>query len=263
MADGEPARESPCGSHTEQPTGRASSNGVGGMFDKIAPTYVLLNHILSFGLDFLWRRRVAKIVSKKKQLQLLDMATGTGDLLISVLKRNQNITNAVGLDISENMLTICREELTKHKLYERVTLILADAADTGLFDQSYDVVTMGFGIRNTPDALKTLREIHRLLKQNGTALVLEFSLPSNRIIRKCYLLYLRNFVPVLGRLLSGDENAYRYLDKSIEDFHGIDEFTALMKRAGFRDLTAIPLTLGIVCIYKATKRQPADTKADS
>ncbi|MBN1805844.1 MAG: bifunctional demethylmenaquinone methyltransferase/2-methoxy-6-polyprenyl-1,4-benzoquinol methylase UbiE [Sedimentisphaerales bacterium] len=237
----------------QKPALSSSSDAVRNMFDRIAPYYVLLNHILSFGQDFLWRRKLANIVNKHKELQILDLATGTGDLLISLLKRNNNITNAVGLDISENMLKLCRKEIVKHKLHDRVTLVLADAADTGLFDESFDIVTMAFGIRNTPDTYKTLREIHRLLKKDGMVLILEFTLPSNRIFRKLYLLYLRNFVPVLGRLLSRDKNAYHYLNTSIENFYSIEDFSLLMQKAGFSNVNVTPLTFGIVCIYKAHK----------
>ncbi|MHC4241407.1 MAG: bifunctional demethylmenaquinone methyltransferase/2-methoxy-6-polyprenyl-1,4-benzoquinol methylase UbiE [Planctomycetota bacterium] len=223
------------------------------MFDSIAPYYVLLNHVLSLGWDFLWRRKLANTVNNGKKLKVLDLATGTGDLLISVLGRNPNITEAVGLDISENMLALCRKRIAKRKLTDRVSLVRSDAADSGLPGESFDVVTMGFGIRNTPDAFKTLCEMHRLLRQGGTALILEFSLPSNRLIRKCYLLYLRNFVPMVGRLLSGDKNAYRYLNTSVEKFYSVDDFSSLMRKAGFKDVSANPLTFGVSCIYKASK----------
>lgn len=236
-----------------KPVNSSSSDAVCRMFDSIAPYYVLLNHILSFGWDFLWRRKLANTVNKNKKLKILDLATGTGDLLISLLRRNPNITEAVGLDISENMLALCRDRIAKHKLTGRVSLVHSDAADSGLPDESFDVVTMGFGIRNTPDAFKTLCEIHRILRQGGTALILEFSIPSNRIIRKCYLLYLRNFVPMLGRLLSGDKNVYRYLNTSVENFYSMDDFSTLMRKAGFNDVSAAPLTFGVVCIYKASK----------
>ncbi|MHC4533709.1 MAG: bifunctional demethylmenaquinone methyltransferase/2-methoxy-6-polyprenyl-1,4-benzoquinol methylase UbiE [Planctomycetota bacterium] len=237
----------------QKPVNNSPADAVCRMFDSIAPYYVLLNHVLSFGWDFLWRRKLAKAVNKDKKLQALDLATGTGDLLISVLRRNPNITEAVGLDISENMLTLCRERIAKHKLTDRVSLVRSDAADSSLPDESFDVVTMGFGIRNTPDAFKTLSEIRRLLRRGGTALILEFSLPSNRIIRKCYLLYLRNFVPMLGHLLSGDKNAYRYLNTSVENFYSMDDFTALMRKTGFMDISVYPLTFGVACIYKASK----------
>ena len=230
-----------------------NSNPVGQMFDHIAPVYDILNHLFSFGLDFSWRRRLADFVVNDKKLRVLDLATGTGDVLISLLDRNPNIDEAVGLDISENMLALCRRKITRRKLSDRIKLVRADVTASGLVSESFDVVTMGFGIRNTPDASKTLTEIHRLLKQGGTALILEFSMPANRIIRSFYLFYLRFFVPLFGRLLSGDNHAYRYLDKSIENFHRADDFRRIMQKAGFADVSAKSLTLGVACLYQGTR----------
>ena len=263
MTHSEPAPEHPsCNRASKQnpsnqkPVNSSSSDAVCRMFDSIAPYYVLLNHVLSFGWDFLWRRKLTNTVNKDKKLKVLDMATGTGDLLISLLRSNPNITEAVGLDISENMLALCRQRIAKYKLTDRVVLVSSDAADSGLPDESFDLVTIGFGIRNTPDSFKTLCEIYRLLRQDGTALILEFSLPSNRIIRKCYLLYLRNFVPLLGRLISGDKNAYRYLNTSVESFYSMDDFSDLMRKVGFSDVKVTPLTFGVACIYKASRASP-------
>lgn len=223
------------------------------MFDRIAPAYDVLNHLLSFGRDICWRRRLADAIDNKEKLRVLDLATGTGDVLISLLNRNPNITEAVGLDISENMLALCRRKITRRKLTNRIKLIRADVTANGLSDESFDVVTMGFGIRNTPDAFKTLTEIRRLLKKGGTALILEFSMPANRILRVFYLFYLRFLVPLLGRLLSGDNHAYRYLDTSIENFHRIDDFRRLMQKAGFSNLNSTPMTFGVACLYQGTK----------
>jgi demethylmenaquinone methyltransferase/2-methoxy-6-polyprenyl-1,4-benzoquinol methylase len=244
MTDVEPVSETP---------GNLNTNSVGQMFDRIAPAYDILNHLFSFGRDFSWRRRLADAVDKNEKLRVLDLATGTGDMLISLLRRNSNIAEAVGLDISENMLALCRRKIARYKLTDRVSLVRADVATSGLAGESFDVVTMGFGIRNTPDAFKTLAEIHRLLKQGGTALILEFSMPANRILRGCYLFYLRFFVPLLGRLLSGDNHAYRYLDKSIENFHRADDFCRLMQKSGFSDVNATPLTFGVACLYQGTR----------
>jgi len=230
-----------------------NSNPVGQMFDRIAPVYDILNHLLSFGRDFSWRRRLAGAVDKNEKLRVLDLATGTGDVLITLLDRNPNIDEAVGLDISEKMLALCRRKLARHKLADRIKLVRADVTASGMDDESFDVVTMGFGVRNTPDAFKTLTEIHRLLKGGGTALILEFSMPANRIIRSGYLFYLRFFVPLLGRLLSGDNNAYRYLDTSIENFHRPDDFCNLMQNAGFSEVIAKSLTFGVACLYQGTK----------
>jgi demethylmenaquinone methyltransferase/2-methoxy-6-polyprenyl-1,4-benzoquinol methylase len=230
-----------------------NSNPIGQMFDRIAPAYDILNHLLSLGRDFSWRRRLSDAVVKDKKLRVLDLATGTGDVLISLLKRNSNITEAVGLDISENMLALCRRKIARRKLTNRIKLVCADILANDLSNESFDIVTMGFGIRNTPDAFATLTEIHRLLKRSGTTLILEFSMPANRILRGCYLFYLRFFVPRLGRLLSGDNNAYRYLDTSIENFHRPDDFRHLMQKVGFSNVNVTPLTFGVACLYQGTK----------
>jgi demethylmenaquinone methyltransferase/2-methoxy-6-polyprenyl-1,4-benzoquinol methylase len=229
------------------------SNPIGQMFDRIAPAYDVLNHLLSFGRDFSWRSRLADAIDNKEKLRVLDLATGTGDVLISLLKRNPNITEAVGLDISENMLALCRRKIARRKLDDRIKLVRADVTANDLSDESFDVVTMGFGIRNTPDAFKTLTEIYHLLRKDGTALILEFSMPANQILRGFYLFYLRFFVPLLGRLLSGDNHAYRYLDTSIENFYYAEDFCRLMQKAGFSNINAIPLTFGVACLYQGTK----------
>ncbi|OHB67679.1 MAG: hypothetical protein A2Y77_04780 [Planctomycetes bacterium RBG_13_62_9] len=223
------------------------------MFDRIAPTYDLLNHLLSLGRDYSWRRRVAGQLGGDGLLDVVDLATGTGDLLISMLRRRPNTARAVGLDISERMLSICREKLHRSGLSERVELVCADASATPFAAGTFDVATMAFGIRNTPDAAGTLQEIHRILKPGGTALVLEFSLPANRALRWCYLRYLRSVVPRIGSWVSRDQRAYRYLDESIEGFHRPESFCSIMRQAGLREVSVIPLTLGVASIYKGTK----------
>lgn len=227
------------------------------MFDRIAPRYDLLNHLLSFGQDFFWRRKVAKYLnsSSNGKLEILDLATGTGDLLISLFRENRNITKAVGLDISENMLAICREKINSHKLTEHISLVQADAAEIPFPEDSFDAVTIAFGIRNTADTFETLKEMHRILRPGGICLILEFSLPAYRILRKCYLFYLRHFVPLLGRVVSGDDYAYSYFNKTVENFYGTDDFCALMKEAGFVNVQANQLTAGVVCIYRGYKAE--------
>ena len=232
---------------------QSSENSVGRMFDRIAPVYDRLNHILSFGMDFSWRHRITHLIDNEKKLRILDLASGSGDLLISILKSNPNITEAIGLDISENMLAISQKKIARHNLSGKVKLICADADSTGLSDNAFDYVTMGFGIRNTPDASKTLSEIFRLLKSGGTALILEFSIPSNRLLKYVYLLYLRLIVPFIGRLVSGDKDAYKYLDTSIEQFCRTKDLNLLIREAGFENVIVLPLTFGIVSIYIGSK----------
>ena len=228
-------------------------SSVGPMFDRIAPTYDLLNHLLSSGRDYAWRRKVTEQIASGEALQVLDLATGTGDLLISLLQRCPNIVRATGLDISERMLEICREKLQARGLADRVDLVSADAAATPFSVDVFDVATMAFGIRNTANPAATLTEIYRILKPGGVALILEFSLPANRAVKWCYLKYLRSAVPRIGAAVSGDRHAYSYLDSSIEGFYRPEAFSALMQQTGFRDVSVIPLTFGVASIYKGTK----------
>jgi demethylmenaquinone methyltransferase/2-methoxy-6-polyprenyl-1,4-benzoquinol methylase len=226
---------------------------VGPMFDRIAPTYDLLNHLLSLGRDYAWRRKVTRQLVGQEPLHLLDLATGTGDLLISLLQRCPVVAKTTGLDISERMLELCREKLQARGLAQRVTLVCADASATPFPESTFDVATMAFGIRNTVNAAATLAEIQRILKPGGMAMILEFSLPHNRVVRWCYLKYLRSVVPWIGAAVSGDKHAYRYLNESIEGFHQPEAFSSLMRQAGFQEVSVIPLTWGVASIYKGTK----------
>ena len=238
---------------TARDSSSSGSPSVGPMFDRIAPTYDLLNHLLSLGRDYAWRRKVTGQLTGAGPLDLLDLATGTGDLLISILRRCPAVGKATGLDISERMLELCREKLRAQGLAQRVELVCADASAVPFSEGTFDVATMAFGIRNTANAATTLAEIHRILKPGGRAVILEFSLPHNRVVRWCYLKYLRSVVPWIGAAISGDKQAYRYLDESIEGFHQPEAFTSLMRHAGFGEVSVIPLTWGVASIYKGTK----------
>jgi demethylmenaquinone methyltransferase/2-methoxy-6-polyprenyl-1,4-benzoquinol methylase len=223
------------------------------MFDRIAPTYDLLNHLLSLGRDRAWRRRAARRVAARGPARVVDLATGTGDLLIALLRECPDVTEAVGLDVSEAMLEIGREKVARQGLAERARLVRDDALQSELPAGRFDGATMGFGIRNTPDARATLGEIHRLLRPGGLAAILEFSLPACPVMRCFYLAYLRWAVPVIGAVVSGDKGAYRYLNTSIEAFHRPGDFCSLMEEAGFCEVSASPLTWGVASIYVGTK----------
>jgi demethylmenaquinone methyltransferase/2-methoxy-6-polyprenyl-1,4-benzoquinol methylase len=183
------------------------------------------------------------------------LATGTADLLVAILRDHPNVTEAVGLDIANRMLEIGRQKVQRRGLSDRVRFVQGDLTRTPFETESFDVVTMAFGVRNTPDPAGTLREVHRILKPGGRTYILEFSLPASPMMRRAHLIYLRLVVPIVGALLSGNRQAYQYLDKSIEAFHGADSFRGLMKREGFMHTAAIPLSAGIASIYEGLRAQ--------
>jgi demethylmenaquinone methyltransferase / 2-methoxy-6-polyprenyl-1,4-benzoquinol methylase len=239
------------GGETDDLSGHAQS--MGRMFDHIAPTYDLLNHLLSLGRDFSWRRRMARKIGADHPIQVADLATGTADMLVELLRDHPNITQAVGLDASGQMLEIGRRKLQRRGFADRANLVRGDLTQTPFADGSFDAVTMAFGIRNTPDPAGTLREVHRILKPGGRALILEFSLPSCPVMRRAHVVYLRLVVPLIGALFSGDGQAYRYLNKSIEAFHGTEAFRRLMEQERFTQVAATPMSGGIASIYEGRR----------
>ncbi|MDD5328306.1 MAG: bifunctional demethylmenaquinone methyltransferase/2-methoxy-6-polyprenyl-1,4-benzoquinol methylase UbiE [Phycisphaerae bacterium] len=229
------------------------TNFAADMFGLIAPVYDFLNHLLSFGQDYFWRRKAASYLDEYKNITLIDLATGTGDILTALLRRRNDIKRAVGLDISKEMLTVCRKKLNWLDFSDKVELICGDASRTPFEDNSFDAVTMAFGIRNMPDVPAVLKEIRRILKPAGKMLILEFAIPSNLFIRNIYLLYLKILLPLIAGLVSGDSRPYRYLGRSIESFYSPSEFLDCMIDAGFENAAVRPLSLGVACIYSAVK----------
>lgn len=223
------------------------------MFDRIAKTYDPLNRILSMGIDESWRRKVAKRLPNKEDLEILDLATGTGDLLFAMVKKHPSVKRATGMDLSEGMLDIAREKLDKRKLDEPITFAAGDATKLPVEDASYDVVSNSFGIRNVANLDDALSEMYRVLKPGGRALILEFGLPKNAALRWGYLLYFRNILPMLGGMISGDKDAYRYLNQTVEQFPYGDTFVKRMEEVGFQQVSATPLQFGIAFLYQGEK----------
>lgn len=217
------------------------------MFDLISPTYDRVNRILSLGLDRRWRQKVAKQLPQKKNLKILDLATGTGDQILALLNSKAHIQSITGIDLSAEMLAIA-----KKKLADKAQFQLADAEKLPFADESFDATTFSFGIRNVGNPLTSLQSIHRVLKVHGRCLILEFSLPP-KPIRGFYLFYLRHILPHVGGLLSRKPSAYRYLNQTIEAFPCGKDFLDLMREAGFRRLYAMPLALGAVTLYVGEK----------
>lgn len=223
------------------------------MFDRIYKKYDLLNRVFSLGQDILWRNRLARRVQDKEGRRLLDLATGTGDVALTLLKKKPGIRMACGCDLARNMLHRAGQKSLNKKLHQRFSLIQADAGHIPFGGDTFHYATMAFGIRNVVDPLKVLKEMLRVLKKEGNAMILEFSLPSNKIMRAFHLFYLRRIIPPLGSLISGDKFAYRYLNETIETFPYGKDFCSLMENAGFKNVSSRPLTFGVVTLYQGEK----------
>jgi demethylmenaquinone methyltransferase/2-methoxy-6-polyprenyl-1,4-benzoquinol methylase len=222
------------------------------MFDRIAPRYDLLNRLLSAGQDVRWRKRMATHLAPNLEA-LLDIATGTGDQLLFLHDKGIQIESGIGVDMSAEMLRLGVEKIKKRNLQQRFILRQADALNLPFEGETFEAVTISFGIRNVTDIKKSFAEVLRVLKPAGTFLVLEFSLPRNLLLRYLYLFYFRNILPALGSAISGDREAYRYLNKTVESFPYGDKFADLLREAGFSQVSYESLTFGISTIYKAVK----------
>ncbi len=222
------------------------------MFDSIAWRYDFLNHFLSFGVDRLWRRRAIRIISKYcKNPEILDVATGTGDLAIAAMKIKP--VGITGIDISRNMLEIGKEKIIKKGLSGSIHLMQADSENIPFANDYFDVAMVAFGVRNFSDPLKGLTEMNRVLRNQGMILVLEFSKPSGLVFRSIYDFYFRNILPFVGKLFSRDKAAYSYLPDSVYRFPDNEEFIKLLEKAGFSGTKQVKLTAGVASIYTGLK----------
>lgn len=224
------------------------------MFNRIAPRYDLLNRLLSLRQDVAWRRKMARYLPDRPGLKLLDLATGTGDQILFLISQSDQIESAVGIDLAEEMLARGRQKVSAKGLETVIELKHGDATRIPFSDQQFDVITISFGIRNVVDVPQSLRDMYRVLKPGGRALILEFSLPANGLFRKLYLFYFRRILPLIGGLISGDMAAYRYLNQTVESFPYGRDFCDLMRDAGFVNVAFEPLTFSIAAIYRGDKR---------
>jgi demethylmenaquinone methyltransferase / 2-methoxy-6-polyprenyl-1,4-benzoquinol methylase len=221
------------------------------MFDNIAPKYDFLNHFLSFGIDKLWRRNAIRLLIKNGPDTILDVATGTADFAIESLKTGAE--KIVGIDISEEMLSFGRVKITKMGLANRITLEQGDAEALLFPDESFDAVTVAFGVRNFEDLAQGLSEIHRVLKPNGMICVLEFSKPTIFPIKQFYGFYSFYILPFLGRLFSKDNSAYTYLPESVENFPDGVDFLSKLTQSGFTNTKQYRQTFGVATIYTGVR----------
>ena len=229
-----------------------SDSPIAAMFDRISPKYDALNHLLSLNIDKVWRRKTAREVAKNQPKTILDLATGTADLAIALAKRNPQ-AQIIGMDISEKMLEIGKEKVKRQSLENQIELRLGDAAALPFEDNSFDAVTVAFGVRNFEDLGQGLSEIRRVLKPHGQTVILEFSLPERFPVKKLYHLYFKHILPKIGRIVSKDKNAYAYLPASVEKFPNPNDFCNLLASNGLKNSQTKRLSLGIATLYAATK----------
>ncbi|XLS30071.1 bifunctional demethylmenaquinone methyltransferase/2-methoxy-6-polyprenyl-1,4-benzoquinol methylase UbiE [Flavobacteriaceae bacterium M23B6Z8] len=221
------------------------------MFDKISGEYDGLNRVISFGIDVKWRKKVVSIVKDSKPSSILDIATGTGDLIISLAESEAK--TLTGLDISPGMLEIGREKIARKNLSDRIEMLIGDSENMPFEDNSYDAITVAFGVRNFEDLEKGLAEIYRVLKPGGTFVVLETSVPTKTPFKQGYGLYTGKIMPTIGKLFSKDRSAYQYLSESAANFPYGEAFNNILRKTGFINVEDIPQTFGVATIYVASK----------
>ena len=226
-------------------------NQVEKMFDSISFEYDLLNAIMTFNSHKRWKKNILNIAKKLKPKNALDIATGTADIAINL----GSISNCevIGVDISEQMLNVGREKITKMKLNKSVRLESGDAENLNFKDNYFDLVTIGFGVRNFQDLEKGLSESLRVLKVKGTLIVLETSVPENRIMKLFYSIFTRTYIPIMAMIFSKDKSAYNYLLNSAELFPSGTKFKDILKSVGFSQVKIKPKLFGSSTIYIATK----------
>lgn len=237
------------------------SRTISGMFNGIAPSYDLLNHLLSFNIDKYWRSRMVKFLQKsgaskknKIRLKVLDIACGTGDSTIALYKKGMEVT---GVDIAEKMMEVAiakNEKLLKKKLPHPLPEYVLGSAEMLPFpDNSFDAVTISFGIRNFNRRSQCLQQIYRVIKPGGVVAILEFAKPKNKLIRFIYNTYFNNMLPFIGNIVSKDKDAYKYLAESVEQFPKYEDFCKEIKEAGFHRTKYKKYTFGITVLYTGDK----------
>lgn len=224
------------------------------MFDSIAADYDRLNHFMSLGIDRCWRRRALKqIVTPERPQTILDVACGTGDFSILIAEAAHPDSKIYAADLSEGMLEVMHQKLMGKCLDGQIKPVRCNCEQLPFADVSFDRVTIAFGIRNFEHRETALKEFMRVLKPGGKLVVLELSVPSNRLLRWCYNIYFKHIIPLIGGLVSGDKAAYRYLPASVLKFPGPAEWTATMGSCGYRAVTHKAFTFGLCRMYTGTK----------
>ena len=222
------------------------------MFDNIAYKYDFLNHFLSMNIDKIWRRKSIRLLEKSKPGKILDVATGTGDFAVEIYKRLKP-KMIIGIDMSTGMLKVGEEKVKKKKLSEIIEFLEGDSENIKFPDNSFDAVTVAFGVRNFENLQKGINEMYRVLKPGGEVVVLEFSRPENFPVKQLYNFYFKRILPTVGSLFSKDMSAYTYLPASVDAFPYGKKFVDKMKEAGFKNIKEKKFTFGISSVYYGQK----------
>lgn len=233
---------------TPYETGESKKQQVATMFNNVAGTYDFLNHFFSVGIDKLWRRKLVNLIGINQPKLILDVATGTADLAIAETRLQPD--KIIGVDISEKMLDVGREKIKK---YPNIELQTGDSENLQFPENTFDAVSVSFGVRNFENVPAGLSEMRRVLKPKGKVFILEFSKPSNWLVQKLYYFYFCNVLPFVGKLISKDARAYTYLPESVRLFPDGQKFVELLQQAGYKNIECKPLTFGISTIYIGEK----------
>ena len=232
---------------------KSKKEQVANMFNTISPQYDFLNHLLSGGIDIIWRKKAIKLLQNKGIKTMLDIATGTGDFAIEALKINPE--KIVGVDISEGMLSFGQEKIKKMGLEKKIQLQKGDSEKLPFSDNSFDAVIVSFGVRNFENLQKGLSDMFRVTKPGGYCLILEFSNPRKFPMKQLYTFYSKYCLPFLGKIISKDPSAYTYLPESVKAFPDGPEFIQIFKSVGYSETNWIPMTGGICSIYIGQKQK--------
>lgn len=222
------------------------------MFDTISKEYDGLNRVISFGIDVKWRKKVVAIIAKTQPKRILDIATGTGDLAINLAETEAQ--EIIGLDISDGMLEVGRKKIAAKKLDNKIKMMLGDSENLPFEDNSFDAITVAFGVRNFEELEKGLSEILRVLKPNGTFVILETSVPIKTPFKQGYKFYSKYILPTIGKVFSKDRVAYSYLSESASVFPYGEALNNILRQIGFTNVKDLPQTFGVATIYTATKQ---------
>ncbi|HVP78808.1 MAG TPA: bifunctional demethylmenaquinone methyltransferase/2-methoxy-6-polyprenyl-1,4-benzoquinol methylase UbiE [Thermodesulfobacteriota bacterium] len=225
------------------------------LFDNIAPTYDFLNHLLSLGRDFYWRRRAVQELEGLEG-RILDMATGTGDVAIEIVHQDGHGRKVFGLDFSQPMIQRARQKILKKSLSQTITLGLGDALSLPFRDNTFDASMMAFGLRNIVKKEQALSEMVRVIKKDGKVIILEFTFPKKGWMNRLYPVYFQRVLPRVGGLISGDRGAYSYLPDSVFHFPSAENYERIMRNAGLVDVGSQSLTGGVASVISGIKRSP-------